>query len=299
MWKKVEGVPKDGRKVLLECCGTPEDPHDPVRKWVFEPSWKNGSSKSCGCLTKREATKRSESRGLSSTPVGTKFGRWEVLEVVRASDVHSEAKPTIKMAKVRCSGSEEVPHDPVERFVYVTNLKQGLSVSCGCARLVHGMAMKNGNRHPLYHIWNGIVSRCENESYSNYHNYGGRGISLSEDFRNPATFFEYISSLPEFEDREARSLQLDRIDNNRGYEKGNLRWVTAKENNSNKRTTHEVIDSYTGMRVLASDVAKAEGLYNRYYRLRVRSNMLPDEALNTALNSPNRFIYVKKEPHHV
>lgn len=295
MWKKVEGVPKDGRKVLLECCGTPEDPHDPVRKWVFEPSWKNGSSKSCGCLTKREATKRSESRGLSSTPVGTKFGRWEVLEVVRASDVHSEAKPTIKMAKVRCSGSEEVPHDPVERFVYVTNLKQGLSVSCGCARLVHGMAMKNGNRHPLYHIWNGIVSRCENESNPSYRNYGGRGISLSEDFRDPATFFEYISSLPEFEDREARSLQLDRIDNNRGYEKGNLRWVTAKVNSSNKRTNHVVLDTLTNVKALASQIAKDAGKFSLYHRKHVLVGLPADEALNIALNSPNRFIYVNQE----
>lgn len=295
MWKKVEGVPKDGRKVLLECCGTPEDPHDPVRKWVFEPSWKNGSSKSCGCLTKREATKRSESRGLSSTPVGTKFGRWEVLEVVRASDVHSEAKPTIKMAKVRCSGSEEVPHDPVERFVYVTNLKQGLSVSCGCARLVHGMAMKNGNRHPLYHIWNGIVSRCENESDPSYRNYGGRGISLSEEFLDPRAFADYISSLPNFEHREPQALQLDRADNSKGYERGNLRWVTAKVNSSNKRTNHVVLDTLTNVKALASQIAKDAGKFSLYHRKHVLVGLPADEALNIALNSPNRFIYVNQE----
>lgn len=295
MWKKVEGVSRDGRKVLLECSGTDDDPHDPVRKWVFEPSWKNGTSKSCGCLTKREATKRSESNGLSAIPPGTVFGRWEVLQVLRASDLDPGAKPTVKVAKVRCAGSVSSPHDPVERYVHVSNLKQGLSTSCGCAANLHGLAQKNGKRHPLYHIWNGVVSRTQNPSDRAYANYGGRGITLSEEFLDPRAFVDYISSLPNFEHREPQALQLDRADNSKGYERGNLRWVTAKVNSSNKRTNHVVLDTLTNVKALASQIAKDAGKFSLYHRKHVLVGLPADEALNIALNSPNRFIYVNQE----
>ena len=91
-------------------------------------------------------------------------------------------------------------------------------------------------KHKLYHIWILIKARCYYEEHDNYKNYGGRGISVSDEFRNNSkAFIEYIESLPRYNEREELHLSLDRIENNGNYERGNLRWATSKEQSNNKR----------------------------------------------------------------
>lgn len=300
MWKLVEGFPKNGHKVFLECSGVPEDPHPPVTKWVNLINWRKGKSRSCGCLVRREAREKSEAQGLSAIPSGTRFGLLVVDKVYRLSDVKPGYRGSVKMAHVTCNGSESNPHEPRVRQVYVTNLTQGLSKSCGCveAGIKHGLARKNGKRHPLYHIWNCVKSRTENVKHNSYSNYGGRGIHLSEEFQDVTVFTTYIQTLENFENREAHSLQLDREDNERGYERGNLRWVSCAENAQNTRRSLEVIDTSTGAKLLASKVAKDLGKSWPYTKLRKDGNN-PAEALNKLTDQPTRFSYIKKVTDHV
>ena len=74
--------------------------------------------------------------------------------------------------------------------------------------------------------------RCENPNDAGYHNYGGRGIRF--DFPSVTVAGLYLiekHGLP------ARELEIDRIDNEKDYCPGNLRFITHTENNSNKRCT--------------------------------------------------------------
>jgi hypothetical protein len=74
--------------------------------------------------------------------------------------------------------------------------------------------------------------RCENPKDRSYHNYGARGIRFA--FASVKEAGQYLIGefgLPE------KAMEIDRIDNNKNYEVGNLRFATHMENNSNKRNT--------------------------------------------------------------
>jgi len=93
------------------------------------------------------------------------------------------------------------------------------------------------NKH-LRFTWHCIRSRCHNPKSTHYSNYGGRGIHLQQEWQNnPNPFITYIKSL---EGYGTRGLTLDRINNDRGYEVGNLRWTTPREQVLNRRVTIKV-----------------------------------------------------------
>lgn len=82
-------------------------------------------------------------------------------------------------------------------------------------------------------VLSGMKSRCYNKNSPAYKDYGGRGITICDEWLNDFNaFYEYISNLDHFNE-QGRS--LDRIDNNKGYSPDNVRWATAKEQAQNKR----------------------------------------------------------------
>lgn len=79
-------------------------------------------------------------------------------------------------------------------------------------------------------VYKDIKQRCNNPECKCYKNYGGRGIKNK--FKSPDKFVDYIINVLKI---NPKGLTIDRIDNNGHYEKGNIRFVTRKENNNNKR----------------------------------------------------------------
>lgn len=87
--------------------------------------------------------------------------------------------------------------------------------------------------HPSWTRWQSIKQRCYNPNAVNYADYGGRGIAMHEPWVNDSRAFlqwldDNLGPCPE-------GLTLDRIDNHRGYEPGNLRWATWREQLANRR----------------------------------------------------------------
>ena len=88
-----------------------------------------------------------------------------------------------------------------------------------------------------YNIWIGIIERCCNPDSKSFPDYGGRGIVLHSKFvRSYKLFEKYLDSLGEREE----GYSLDRIDVNRGYVEGNLRWASPKEQANNIRSNSNV-----------------------------------------------------------
>lgn len=88
----------------------------------------------------------------------------------------------------------------------------------------HGMSNTS-----FYSRWKGMMRRCYNPNFSQYHDYGGRGIKVCKRWHSFLNFKEDML------DSFAENLELDRIDNNGDYSKNNCRWVTHKVNSSNIR----------------------------------------------------------------
>lgn len=115
-------------------------------------------------------------------------------------------------------------------------LRRGHTRSCGClhresvkrngqARRKHG-----GSRsHPLYVTWRSMRERCMNPNATGYANYGGRGIRICSRWDDFALFAVDVGEKPSPEHT------LDRIDNDGGYEPGNVRWATPAEQQRNRR----------------------------------------------------------------
>lgn len=80
----------------------------------------------------------------------------------------------------------------------------------------------------IYWVWGDMVSRCTCQNHPSYKNYGGRGITVSDEWRDSRNFFRDMAPRP-------AGMHLDRIDNSKGYSKENCHWVTRLQNNKNKR----------------------------------------------------------------
>lgn len=101
--------------------------------------------------------------------------------------------------------------------------------------------IKNKSKYPEHNIWHSAISRCKNKNNISYKFYGGRGISMSDEWASSfETFFSDMGQRP------SNKHSLDRIDNNRGYEKGNCRWATRKEQARNTRAC--IILEYNGIK---------------------------------------------------
>lgn len=83
---------------------------------------------------------------------------------------------------------------------------------------------------PEYQVWRGMKLRCHSPTHIRFCDYGGRGICVCDEWRTSfSTFFRDMGPRP------SPDHQIDRIDNSRGYEPGNCRWVTRLENMRNRR----------------------------------------------------------------
>jgi hypothetical protein len=99
--------------------------------------------------------------------------------------------------------------------------------SCGCKRnKSHGES-----RTRLYGIWKAMRQRCRDPQFANYHNYGGRGITVCEAWDNAFEPFRDWALANGYEGH----LSLDRRENEASYEPGNCRWVTWSEQMKNRR----------------------------------------------------------------
>lgn len=92
-------------------------------------------------------------------------------------------------------------------------------------RLIHG---KYNTK--IYAIYNSIKDRCFNENNERYHKYGGRGITICDEWKNSFQAFYNWSIKHGYED----GLSIDRIDNDGDYEPSNCRWISLGLQQHNK-----------------------------------------------------------------
>lgn len=159
-------------------------------------------------------------------PIGQRFNRLVVVSLFR--DQHWQA-----MCLCDCEAIKRVR---------VSHVVAGLIKSCGCwrkqvsstAHVTHG-ASRRTDRWPELHIWHAMISRCYNPEHSHFDNYGGRGITVCQSWRDD--FLQFVKDLGR---RPSAELTLERRDNNGNYCPDNCCWASRTTQANNRRVNHIV-----------------------------------------------------------
>ncbi len=183
---------------------------------------------------------------------GEQFGRWKVKG--------TGEKESHLLCECSCGTVKEV---------YKASLVKGKSKSCGCAFKKHGETKTR-----LFRIWSRMKERCYNRNHQAYPSYGGRGITVCEEWSSSfLSFKECVGEPP------TTKHQIDRIDNNSGYMPGNVRWATPKQQGNNRRTN--IVLAYKGESRTVSQWAEAIGVKRATLYSRVNKGWPVDKILHT------------------
>lgn len=147
---------------------------------------------------------------------GQRFGRLVVIE-----EAERTGRKTYWLCKCDCGSFVKVP---------TASLNNGHTKSCGCLQrskvTIHGK--KNTK---LYKVWNSMKGRCFNTNHRAYKNYGGRGITVCDEWKDDFLCFYNWSMANGYQE----GLSIDRENNDGNYEPSNCRWTTSKVQRNNSR----------------------------------------------------------------
>lgn len=150
--------------------------------------------------------------------------RFGLLKVIRRSGSTAKAQSSLWLCQCDCGNTTVVRGHSLKK-----NTR-----SCGCLKgrsIIHGYAKRSG-RHPLYFVWNMMLQRCTNPNNTDYKYYGARGIKVCKRWMKSMNFIADV--LAEIGERPP-GLTLDRINTNKDYKPGNIRWATRAEQSRNRR----------------------------------------------------------------
>lgn len=138
-----------------------------------------------------------------------------------------------------------------------THLKSGHTISCGCYKIektkeVNGKHFLS-RKERLYVVWMNMRLRCRNPKNKRYKNYGGRGITICDQWEDYMEFRKWA-----LENGYSENLTIDRIDVNGNYCPENCRWADI-ETQSNNRTNNHFIEAL-GQRMTAKQWGEKTGI---------------------------------------
>lgn len=216
---------------------------------------------------------------MSVLKEGMKFGKLTVRELV----INGNTNQRKYLCDCECGGTKITSED---------NLRRGHCRSCGCLYKGHGGSKKKnifmGSDSKLYRTWSGIKSRCFDQNSHNYHNYGGRGITMCDEWKNDYNTFKKWALHNGYDESGGRDCSIDRIDTNGNYDPYNCKWSTAKEQANNTRRNTFI--EYDGVEYTLSQLADKAGLNYSTFMSRYSRGWDIDKILNCPVRKYRRAV---------
>ncbi|GHT52920.1 hypothetical protein FACS1894106_2710 [Spirochaetia bacterium] len=200
---------------------------------------------------------------------GKRFGRLLVLQ-----EGHKNTSDRYWYCRCDCG---------VEKFIGGHLLRRGTAVSCGCYSVekAREKATKHGLRGTrLYTIYANMKSRCYNKKNEHFKDYGGRGITICEEWKVDFMAFYTWAMVNGYRD----DLTIDRKNSNGNYCPENCRWATQLTQVRNRRNNRQYI--HDGLTLCISEWAERTGINANTLRRRLNRGIDFEKAINT----PNRQV---------
>ena len=167
-------------------------------------------------------------------------------------------------------------------YVSTSNLTCGKIRSCGCIRreaIIKQNTTHNQRHTPLYEVWKSIRQRCYNSKCSAYKNYGARGITVCEEWKQSfQAFYNWA-----IENGYETGLCIERIDNDGNYCPENCKWATRKEQMRNTRRNRFI--EYNGETKTLSEWCEILSLPYATINGRIHKGYSPQKAFETPIKS--------------
>lgn len=144
---------------------------------------------------------------------------------------------------------------------------ENIECRCDCKKVV-----RPGDER-LYGIWSGMKDRCFNANNTNYHRYGGRGITVCEEWKKDFVPFRDWAWANGYND----SLSIDRVNNDGNYEPTNCRWATREVQANNTSTNHYITINVTTKTI--AEWSKITGVPERTIWARLNNGWSEEDAL--------------------
>lgn len=198
---------------------------------------------------------------------GMRYGRLTAMKRVK----NSKNGQTMWQFKCEC-GKEIVTTGWAARSGHTTSCGCFLSETTASLKYSHGMA-----RTRIYKIYQKMKERCYKETDKSYSRYGGRGISICDDWSGENGFDNFYKW--SIKNGYSEDLTIDRMDNDGNYEPNNCRWTNAIVQANNRRNNRFV--TYKGQTKTISEWSKETGISSATIRARLNKGLSVKCALFT------------------
>lgn len=201
--------------------------------------------------------------------IGQKFNRLLVID--KAEKYISPSGNKMNQWLCRCDCGNKI-------VVTTGHLKSGHTKSCGCLQkevsIQNGLKKKHGLKDSrVYRIWSCMKTRCFNTKDEHYKNYGARGITVCDEWKEDFQAFYDWSMANGYEE----GLTIDRINPDGNYEPSNCRWATKKEQTKNRRNS--IFVTHNGETKTLAEWSAETGIYYQTLVYRYKAGKTPAEIL--------------------
>lgn len=170
-----------------------------------------------------------------------------------------------------------------EKTILIGDLRRsrGREKSCGCGPV--GNTKHGGRQTRLYRIWTAMIRRCSNPKCDAYSRYGGRGIVITDQWRDFGAFRTWASA-----HGYGETLTIDRINNDGNYEPGNCRWVSHRQQCLNRSTNRLIV--HNGERLALIEWAERLGMKPACLIQRLTRGWTVERAMTAPIRHPRSTV---------